>query len=119
DDLEKRARAAPRFVVDLPVIYSSDSLTFDAVVRDVSRGGMFIATELLDPVGTECNITALPDGHPAAPFSAVVVHVASTRSKTGRPAGLGVKFTGSTPEARRWLEQVLAHSLPAPTGRRR
>jgi len=106
-------RAGPRFSVEVPVIYASESLTFDATVRDLGRGGMFIATELLDPIGTECHITVLPDGHPAVPFAAVVVHVASHAATSGRPAGLGVKFTRSSPAGRRWLDEILTRATPA------
>jgi hypothetical protein len=101
-------RIAPRFAVELPLVYSSESLTFEAIVRDISRGGMFIASELLDPVGTPCDLTALPDGHPAMTFSGVVVHVAARAADGGRPAGLGVRFTFVSLEARRWLEILLA-----------
>jgi pSer/pThr/pTyr-binding forkhead associated (FHA) protein len=102
-----RARAAPRFATDVPLIYSSDSMTFDAAVRDLSEGGMFIATELLDAPGTECHIVVLPDGFPAATFSGVVVHVSQEPSESGRPAGLGVRFTASSPSGAQWLESVI------------
>jgi hypothetical protein len=104
---EIRARAAPRYATDVPLIYSSDSMTFDASVRDLSEGGMFIATELLDAPGTECHIVVLPDGYPAATFSGVVVHVSHEASETGRPAGIGIRFTSSSPTAAQWLESVI------------
>src|SRR5690606_30550149 len=98
-----RPRTAPRYLTEVPVIYSSDSLTFDGMARDLSEGGMFIATELLDPVGTECHLAALPDGLPAANFTGVVAHVSHEPSASGRAPGLGVKFTSSSPAGERWL----------------
>lgn len=105
--LRKKGRASPRFSVELPVIYSSDGLTFEATVRDVSRGGMFVATELLEPVGTGCELTALPDGHPAVTFKGMVAHVATHPTSSGRPAGLGIKFTETSPRGVRWLADLL------------
>jgi hypothetical protein len=102
-------RAHPRYAVEVPVVYSSESLGIDALVRDVSRGGMFIATDLLDPVGTDCALTALPDGHPAVRFTGVVAHVVHEANEHGRPPGLGIKFSSASPEAAAWLERVLGH----------
>jgi hypothetical protein len=99
-------RSGPRYIVRVPVIYSSEFLTLDAVARDLSLGGMFIATELLDPVGTECRVTALPDGHAALSFVGVVCHV-STEMKSGRPSGIGIQFTMRTPEAEAWLQATV------------
>ena len=100
-------RQDPRYMVAVPVIYSSATLTVDAIVRDLSRGGMFIATELLDPVDTPCELTALPDGQPALAFSGVVAHVVSDGSGP-RPCGFGVRLLGGSREAMRWLDAMLA-----------
>ena len=102
-------RADPRYAVKVPVIYSSESLTLDGVVRDLSRGGMYIATELLDPVGTECRVTALPDGHGALTFAGTVCHVA-TGPNRGRPPGIGIAFTSKSPAAEDWLKRTLRHA---------
>jgi hypothetical protein len=100
-------RAHQRFAVEVPVVYSSESLGIDAIVRDISRGGMFLASDLLDPLGTECEITALPDGHPAVRFTGVVAHVVQQSNDQGRPPGLGIKFTGASDEASAWLERLV------------
>jgi len=106
--LEKlQPRKEARYRVEVPVIYSSSTLTIDAIVRDISRGGMFIASEVLDPVGTPCELTALPDGHPAMTFSGVVAHVTDALS-ISRTSGLGIRIVGGSAEALRWLESTLA-----------
>jgi hypothetical protein len=116
-DIQKvRTRAAPRRNIEVPVIYSSEYLTFDAVVHDVSRGGMYISTQLLDPVGTPCELTALPEGRPAIRFTAVVAHVSSASSERGRPPGLGVRFTAASKSAKRWVDEVCSR-LEDPRGR--
>jgi hypothetical protein len=102
-----KPRKEARYRVEVPVIYSSSTLTIDAIVRDISRGGMFIASEVLDPVGTPCELTALPDGHPAMTFSGVVAHVSDALS-VARVSGLGIRIVGGSVEALRWLENTLA-----------
>lgn len=105
DQVQPRKEA--RYRVEVPVIYVSSTLTIDAIVRDISRGGMFIATEVLDPVGTPCELTALPDGHPAMTFTGVVAHVTDALS-VSRTSGLGIRIVGGSTEALRWLENTLA-----------
>ena len=105
-ELVKR-RASRRYQVVVPVIYSSSTLTIDAMVRDLSRGGMFIETELLDPVATRCEVTALPDGYPALQFRGVVVRVADEGARVGARSGIGLQIVGGTDEALDWLKSVL------------
>ena len=105
--LRRRGRASPRFPVELPIVYSSEGMSFEAMVRDISFGGLFVATELLEPIGTECDLTALPDGHPAVHFRGTVVHVSSAPTDSGRPAGLGIQFTEITDQGARWLRGLL------------
>ena len=99
-------RSEPRYAIEVPVIYSSETLTIDAIVRDISRGGMFIESELLDPLGTTCEVTALPDGHSALRFSGIVVHVTDHMFRAG-VSGLGIRLTSGSAEAMRWLERVV------------
>ena len=101
-------RLAHRYPVEIPVFYSSDTLTFDAMARDLSYGGIFIASELLDPEGTPCSITLLPDGNPPISFAGVVCHVISAATgEDGRPPGLGIKLTKMSKEAMHWLSSYL------------
>ena len=91
------------------VLPGSDTLTFESQARDLSRGGMFIRTELLDPVGTPCMLTVLPDGGAAVVMQGVVAHVVESRvDRQGRSPGLGVKFASLSPDAERWLGHTLA-----------
>ena len=100
-------RKEPRYAVSVPVIYSSATLTIHAIVRDLSRGGMFIETQVLDPVGTPCEVTALPNGRAAMRLNGVVAHVASDPT-IAHQSGLGIQIVGGSPEALRWLERTVA-----------
>lgn len=104
---EVTPRKSPRFAVAVPVIYSSETLIIDAIVRDLSRGGMFIATEVLDPIGTPCDVTALPEGRPGLRFAGVVAHVADEPSPA-RVHGLGIQLVRGSPDALSWLEQTIS-----------
>lgn len=101
-----KQRSEPRYAIEVPVIYSSETLTIDAIVRDISRGGMFVESELLDPIGTTCEVTALPDGHAALRFSGTVVHVTDHPTRAG-VSGLGIRFTSGSDDAMRWLDAVV------------
>ncbi len=101
------ARKEPRYAVSVPVIYSSATLTVHAIVRDLSRGGLFIETDVLDPVGTPCEVTALPNGHAALRLTGVVAHVAGDAT-LAHLSGLGIQIVGGSPEALRWLEKTVA-----------
>ena len=100
-------RADPRRCVELAVRYTSDSLSFEAVVRDLSHGGLFLATELLDPEGTRCFITVDLDDRPSISFIGVVRRVVERHTAEDAPAGLGVAFTSMGPEAEQWLHRLL------------
>lgn len=110
--VEVRPRKSPRFAVAVPVIYSSETLIIDAVVRDLSRGGMFIATDVLDPIGTPCDVTALPEGRPGLRFAGVVAHVADEPSPA-RVHGLGIQLVRGSRDAMSWLEQTISHCSQA------
>ncbi len=101
------SRRSPRYLVAVPVIYSSETLIIDAVVRDLSRGGMFIATDVLDPIGTPCDVTAMPEGRPGLRFAGVVAHVADQPS-VARVHGLGIQLVDGSHDAMTWLEETLS-----------
>ena len=92
DTLERRTR--PRRLTNIPCLYTSDSLTFEAHARDVSRDGLFIATELVDDAGTPCAVTLLPDGKPPYTLVGVVSRVVDRdEGPGGLPRGVGIRFS--------------------------
>lgn len=106
-------RAAIRQVVEVPVIYHSSDLTFDAVARNLSRTGMFIASELLDAVGTSCTLRVLPDGGPAVSIGGVVQRVVTSPSDTDPQdahPGMGIRFTKMSRDALAWTLSTLLDS---------
>lgn len=107
-DIERvSARRDPRFRVEVPIVYSSATLTVDALVRDLSKGGVFIATQVLDPIGTPCDLTARPGSGAELLFAGVVAHVRDDASPY-RAAGLGIQFVGGSSDALSWLEHTIS-----------
>jgi hypothetical protein len=68
---------------------------------------MFIETEVLDPVGTPCEVSALPDGYAALRLSGFVAHVAGQPTLEHR-CGMGIQITGGAAASRDWLERTVA-----------
>ncbi|MCA9603953.1 MAG: FHA domain-containing protein [Myxococcales bacterium] len=99
---EAERRSAARHPLAVPVVYTSDTMTIDALTYDLSRAGVFIASPLLDEVGTRCQVTLLPEAAPAIPIPSVVARV----NADGEP-GMGIRFELPGERARKWLDEVL------------
>lgn len=99
---EAERRTAHRHPLAVPVVYTSETMTIDALTYDLSRAGVFIASPLLDEVGTRCQVTLLPEAAPAIPIPSVVARV----NADGEP-GMGIRFELPGERARKWLDEVL------------
>lgn len=101
--VREERRRDPRVPVEMPVLYNSETLTCDAVASDLSRGGVFIVTELLDEANTPCRVTLLPDGGHAVTVAGHVRRVVAPGSVEGCPPGMGIEFNELTPDSEQWL----------------
>jgi hypothetical protein len=91
----------------VPVVYASEELTIDAVVTVLAEDGAFVPSELLDPVGTTCELTLLPDGIFAMTIGGRVASVKALSDAKG-PAGMRVAFTDVPLATKAWLDRWLA-----------
>jgi pSer/pThr/pTyr-binding forkhead associated (FHA) protein len=99
--------------LEVPVVYASEELTLDAVVGDLGAGRAFVPSPLLDPVGTTCELTLLPDGIHAMNVAGVVTSVRAT-ADAGGPGGMEVRFTDVPATVRNWIDRwMLARSVSA------
>ena len=89
--LERRRQ--PRRRSNIPCLYVSDTLTFEAHASDVSEDGLFIATEIADEPGTPCAVTLLPDGQPPRMVVGMVSRVVERREGGGAQPGMGIKLS--------------------------
>ena len=89
----------------LKLIYVSSELEVEAVTRDLSRSGVFVNTQILDPIGTRCRLTFLIDGGPPLEVAGVVRRVVD---KTSEGVGLGIELLELTASDHHWIDLVLA-----------
>lgn len=106
----RNRRRHERIPVDMPVIYCSEWLSFDAAALNLSISGVFIASDLLDEVNTSCEITLLPDGGQGGTVAAVVRRIVHGSSPHGHQVGMGVEFTPRNEAERRWLYEIFQRS---------
>jgi uncharacterized protein (TIGR02266 family) len=104
-----RVRCEVRIDIDL----SSEGGAYQAVTRDLSEVGAFIATELERPVGTLIELYLhLPGGEPPLRCVGEVRWRRATGAGPDAPPGLGLRFVLLEPEARRAIQAFLAERSP-------
>lgn len=101
EDVKKERRMGRRYETATPIFYTSESLAIDAQAHDLSLSGVFVATDLLDDIGSECSITLLPDGGAPVHVSGIVRRVVEGEGTA--VSGMGVEFRSITPNAEKWL----------------
>ncbi|MFN0246658.1 MAG: FHA domain-containing protein [Kofleriaceae bacterium] len=99
-------RAGERRFIELTVLYVSRELEIEATTQDLSTSGVFVCTQVLDPIGTRCQLTLLVDGGPPLAIAGLVRRVVEAPTDS-EPVGLGVEFLELGPAALSWLEVVL------------
>ena len=99
-------RRHDRQVIELHLVYTSSELEIEALSRDLSESGVFVCSQVLDPIGTECQLKILPDGGPAIDVAGVVRRVVE-REIDGDPIGLGVEFVGLGEPQLGWIRATI------------
>ncbi|HEX5062131.1 MAG TPA: FHA domain-containing protein [Kofleriaceae bacterium] len=99
-------RRHERQVVELHLVYTSSELEIEALSRDLSESGVFVCSQVLDPIGTECELKILPDGCPPIDVRGVVRRVVE-REIAGDPIGLGVEFVGVGEPQLTWIRATI------------
>jgi hypothetical protein len=100
-------RRHERQLLELHLVYTSSELEIEAVSLDLSESGVFVCSQVLDPVGTECLLTILVDGGPPIKARGVVRRVVE-RADKGHPIGLGVEFLALGPSEVRWIRAQIS-----------
>lgn len=91
----------------LQLVYVSEELEIEATTRDLSASGVFVCTQVLDPIGTKCELAILIDGGPPLRLGAVVRRVVEHDPLGKEPVGMGVEFTAVGASERAWLERTI------------
>jgi hypothetical protein len=107
------ARRGPaRLAIELHVLYVSPELEVEATTRDLSLTGVLVCSQVLDPVGTKCELTILADAMPSLQVGGVVRRVVVHERPGGGPVGMGVEFARVGTAERSWLETVIGRVSP-------
>jgi len=101
-------RRHDRHPIELSLVYVSPELEIEAVSRDLSVSGVFVCSQVLDPVGTVCQLTILVDGGPPLLMRGIVRRVVEHEQIGGEPIGLGVEFVGVGRHELEWIRRTLA-----------
>ena len=99
-------RTSYRAPVRMRALYVSAFMTIEGEISDISLGGAFFSTQLLDETGTACDLLVFPtDDSEVVRFSAEVVRTAQGEN---RGLGVGVRFVKMTSAAQAWLLTVVS-----------
>lgn len=104
-------RRHDRGPVELRLLYVSSELEIESASRDLSESGLFVVSEVLDPVGTDCRLTIFIDGGPPLQLAGVVRRVVEGHG--GARSGLGIEFVDVAEPERQWLKATVDRLLEA------
>ena len=90
--------------MELRLVYVSDALEIEATSADLSCSGVFVRTQIIDPIDTPCELTILIDGGPALKVKGVVRRVVEQGNHRGEPAGLGVELCDLGDLEKAWID---------------
>ena len=103
-----------RHLRQLPVRYTTGETTRAGVTGDLSKGGLFIATDRPAPQGGALKLL-LQLGHFSVPLAGRVAWV-RTKPESGRPAGMGVQLDRPSAMYRRYVRTLEQEQEEDPTG---
>jgi hypothetical protein len=100
-------RRDQRHEVELSIVYISNDLEIEATTRDLSSSGVFVCTQVLEQLGTLCELTLLVDGGPPLNMRGVVRRVVEHEEAASDPVGLGIEFVSVGAAEKAWLDAVV------------
>ena len=106
-------RIAPRAELDVGVGFYSDTNFYTGFTEDVSEGGLFVATHVLEPIGTVLKLTFTLPGGPQIIAVGVVRWVRDPRNHDADTApGMGVQFKALQQEHLHLIREFVALREP-------
>ncbi len=110
-------RLAERYIVAIKVDCSTKEMFVSNHVMNISRGGMFIASETPFPISTELLLKLTLDDTTTIEARGRVVWTYDIRKGSSKVIpGSGIKFLDLTPEHAARLEDFLSGLTPTPRG---
>jgi len=80
------------------------------VVTNISRGGVFVASDTLLPVGAAFALRFPNDGG-SVELPGVVTSTSSGADREGREQGMGIRFDGLSAEAQAFVQQIYGRAM--------
>jgi uncharacterized protein (TIGR02266 family) len=107
-------RTEARYGVDCTVTVNSDNNFYAGFVRNLSEGGIFIATHIVHPVGTKFDLSIhLHDGEEGVVRGIGEVRwIRAADADSAMPAGLGIRFISLEGDGSERVERFLNQRDP-------
>ena len=106
-------RTHPRYSVDLDVSLGSDHNFYSGFAENLSAGGIFVATHLLKPVGSQIEVTIhVPDSEVPIRGRGEVRWIREYNERSDTPPGMGIRFYALEANAIEGIQAFLAQREP-------
>jgi uncharacterized protein (TIGR02266 family) len=107
------ARAYRRLSLELEVSLQSDSNFYIGLTENLSDGGIFVATHLVQPIGTVVAMTLrLPNRRVPLVTAGIVRWVREFSETLEAPPGMGIEFESLSEDDRRSIHEFLEARAP-------
>jgi len=107
------ARAHRRLVLELEVSLQSDSNFYIGLTENLSDGGIFVATHLVQPIGTVVSLTLrLPNKRAPVVTAGRVRWVREFAESLEAPPGMGISFEALSEEDARSIHEFIEARTP-------
>ena len=109
--MSRELRASDRTPLEIKVDFQVNDMTYAGVTRNISAGGVFVATDNLPRVGERINLRfALPGTGRQLAVQTEVRWIRAKKSPTDAdaPAGMGLQFLNPSADDVAALDQFLA-----------
>jgi uncharacterized protein (TIGR02266 family) len=111
--LSTDARAHRRLLLELEVTLQSDSNFYIGLTENLSSGGIFVATHLVQPIGTSVSMTLrLPNRKTPLALGGLVRWVREFSDTLDAAPGMGIEFESISEADTRTIREFLAARTP-------
>lgn len=100
-------RRHERYSAEVRVDYASDNHQFEATTLDISENGIFVCSQLIEPVGTHCRLTLFVGGMGLF-LGGVVRRISDPQTTHPELTGIGIELTEVGAQERTALTAFLA-----------
>lgn len=106
-------RQTPRYVVDLAISADSEHNFIAATATNLSATGLFIATPIVHPIGTELRVTmAIGATGEVVRGTGIVRWCRATENQADEPMGIGIELMSLDDGGQERIEEFLQKRTP-------